>query len=409
LNWKTKITDYLKGNAATGIDLTLLNDDKVRINFVVLQKRKNIVEISKQCVDIPTLEDLFVRISSASPVFLSINGRGIVHKSVQFLDTEEDDDIIKLAAQIFPNFSEKDFWVQKEVIDSQHGFISVARIELIQTIIEQFSAKGIFVNSVTIGPFAMNSLSSLLTSYHDIYCNSTQIGLKNGIIVSVQHVEEKEEEIIYAVGDEKISNKLLLAYAGSFCFFVEKYSEIHQEDVIIKLRSDFLYKKGYVFGGYIALFVLFIGLLINFVFFDHYNKRLAELSVHLNQSKNLVSQLSELKKELKEKESFFTDNKFLEMSRSSYFADRIAFYKPAGITLTQLSIFPPEKKIWSKDEIKFKSDVILIAGNTIVVQDIDSWIKNLKKESWVKDLTLTNLKQGETVNKTEFELELTIN
>lgn len=406
MNWKSTYTNFIKGNTAVGIDLTLLGDDKLMASLVVLKRKKNNLEIIRQCDDILSLEDLFAQISATNPILLSIDGKGIVHKSMK-VGENESVDTIKLASQVFPNFSDKDFWVQKEIVDSQNIFISIARNELIQSIIGKFAARGLFIYSITVGHFAINFLSSLLLEYEYIECKSTKIGLSNGVISSLNFIE-KDEVTTYLLGEERIDSRFFLAYANAFCFFVDKKTDCLQENEILKLQEDFFYKKGFTLLGYAALFLLFIGLLVNFIFFDHYNKKLAELSLNSTQSNDLVNQLNQLKKELKEKELFFTENKFLEMSKSSYFADRIAFLRPEGITLSQLNVFPIEKSIRNREEIKFKSNVILITGISTSVQDIDKWIKDLKKESWLKELSLVNLRQGETLNKTEFELELTI-
>ena len=120
----------LKGSTSAGIQLTLHPDNKIDASIVVLKKSKNLVDLKDTFTGIDTYEGIFEHLKPGMPLYLSLNGRGILHKKLQ---SGNGSDSIN---QLLPNASPDDFYMQAYKIDENERIVSVIRKDTLNTILD---------------------------------------------------------------------------------------------------------------------------------------------------------------------------------------------------------------------------------------------------------------------------------
>ena len=216
-------------------------------------------------------------------------------------------------------------------------------------------------------------------------------------------------EKYYYLEDEKISSKHLLTYANTIGFYINN-QDISTTIPIDTLKNDYKYKSYVRIMSSGALVFLFSILLINFFVFRSYSTSKEAVEIEYEAKKLQINDLDKLQTEVKSKSDFLQKNKFLQLSRTSFYVDRIAFCRPNGVAFISLTIFPINKEIASNqpDMISFKENNIVISGSANNVSNLNDWLDKLRKEEWVKELSLTKIKQTESPQLTMFTIELVI-
>ena len=142
------------------------------------------------------------------------------------------------------------------------------------------------------------------------------------------------------------------------------------------------------------------------MFYSRYDKKINTLRFSYNQNKELIKKLDTLKSELKLKEQYFINSGFLDASKLSYYADRIAYTVPKEIVLTQLNINPLEGKIKNNKPISFQNRKILILGTVTQSIILNNWVKQLKDTDWIKNVKIIHYNQESVEIPAEFELQI---
>lgn len=399
-----KYIDFVKGNTATGIEINLYGDDTIRASIVLLKKNKYSIEKVKDVKNITSYDELFDNIDNRFPIYISMEGKGIIHKPIK-LSTNNENNTESLAVKYFPNFTEKDFYIQRIDSSESTSHLSLARKELIDAVIEKFSIRNLFVFEIVLGPFALNSLSTFNNEISSIEFKNYQVILSNGIIQSFTKIE-KEELSFHKIDSENISSEVLLPFACSLNHFIH---DLHSQNFTIKFANnvnDFIYKKTTKLVGLAFISLLFFGLLLNFFAFSQYDSKLAEVKTSFEQLQTLDAEFIALQKEIKSKELFFSDKLLLETSKMSHYLDQISLKLPSSISLSEMSINPLEKTLNPNNEIVFTNKLIVINGVTSNTQDLNNWINFLKKLKWIKEVNLINLQQIENKDITNFIIEI---
>lgn len=395
----------MKSRRVYGVDIQLNDAGDVLCNALELFNKNNEVEIIAQHHGLTSYEALFNIIIRNHPVVLSIDGKGLIHKVVKS-DHLNDDlvDYNRLINQVFPNYNDNDFYLQQITDNPALIYLTIVRREVIDSIVRLFKEKGFFVLNISLGPFVLNRFQSAFTSYDGIHTNNCSIALVNGEISAISRKTDTTEAT-YNIYNQSIAGNMLIAYAIGFNYFINDLPILATDDIELQ-KEDYLYRNAFTYGLYTAVFLVFILLLINFFCFEHYNKRLISAQETYIQQTALANQLDSLENEILIKDSFIRSNKFLETSKVSFYADKLAGHMPEAIIMDELLFFPRERDHLNRDEMKFTSDLIKVSGTAANTEDLNLWIKLLRQQNWVKSLNMTSLKQPEVSMHTFFEYEI---
>ena len=141
----------IKAKTAFGVELIFNTKDSYTLIAVELTNDKDALVVSRRFLSI-TLEELAKENTKQIPVYISIGGKGIIHKKVKTDDYTKDQDLLN---QVLPNASIKDFYLQKYFISSTSCWVSVIRKDVLDALIINLEKLKLFGVQLYLGPFAI--------------------------------------------------------------------------------------------------------------------------------------------------------------------------------------------------------------------------------------------------------------
>jgi hypothetical protein len=400
---------FLKSRTAAGLDLWIEADGTARWNLVVLKKDKSSVkpEISKS--GITDLEELKSLIPKNTPVLLNIQGKGIMHRK---LPVSENDTETLLLQKVLPNAALQDFYVQKSPILKNHCFISVIRKSVADEWLEVLRAAGVEVITCALGPFCLESILPLMSMTSD-YAELLLPGWK--LLINANTIEtctpsDNAELKALMVGGMSIEADVIFAFASGFAYYLGGAPVFFADIQRVTLTQDnFKQKKLFQVGGWTTLIFGLTILLVNYVLFDHYWKKSQELQQQASLNSAALESFDKLKAELSSRQAFAEKTGMIQSSRTSLFADRIAMDLPEAIELSEMNIYPRVKRLSGEENLAFTQKEISVKGVCKIGADLNSWIKDLKKKDFVKDVELINYSQDNSREPGSFIIAIKLN
>lgn len=402
---KFNIDSIIKPTQVAGLDIYILPDGQYTISAVVLKQSKNAITLIKQVQGIKSIEELKGILNTKTPVSIVINGKGILHKKIEVL---ESDTTTSLLGKVLPNSKPEDFLLFRYSIDESRAFVSVIRKNILDPIIEQLQKAEFDVINVSLGPFLIANLLPLINNENKNTSIVTQyftLQTEQGVITDYT-ITQNNTETTVKIGSDIVSNYLLLAFAASFMEFLGTT----QSDIptINTLRNTYKSKRIFKLAS-TSLLIFFISVLsINAFVHDHYSKQAKKLNSQVGVSRDMLQNLEKLKTELSEKSAFMNKMGLLQAGRTSFYADRIAETTPVSIQLKEMNINPLVKNPNDDKDIAFNVNSIIIKGDCKKNTELNVWIKQLKQFDWVREVTLTNFTQDKEKNTGVFNMELKV-
>lgn len=401
----TIIKHLLKEQEVVGIEILQYHNCDYVNNIVSLQQERNQIKIIDSKIGSIQFTDIQALTFSNKPVFLVVNLRNILHKTIEGSIQTSDAELIK---DIFPNASLHDFYIQKEPIASGR-IVSIIRRDLLDSIIHDFTSKNIDILGISLGSWDVQYIKALIPNNNRIFTNTHQIDFNKEHKISefTKNTEGVYEGI--ELGDELIDSRLLSAYSGAFKTLLQVPIRFNPKS-LDAIKEDYLQKKLYQKASIIALLTIFLILIVstavNYHFKDKANALQSELSV-LNTD---LTVLDSLRQQVAAQRNLIKQTNITKNSRTSFYADRIAASIPNGLELIELKIFPVlgNKKDYRDNQLmKFQNNTINIKGYCDNSITYNEWIKQLQNLTWVKSAQQINYKDINT-SLGEFEIKLII-
>lgn len=396
----------LRISRAAGVEVTLLADGKVEYALILLSRNKSVISIEAREPGIDDIDKLKSMIPSGTPVALTVNGRGVLHKKISESSASSDQDMM---AQVLPNAKEADFYIQK-LHAGKNIFISVIRKDSFSKIIRSFDAAGLPVIYAACGPFVTADLVPFIRQDNgEISFSGFRLTLRNDLISDFAADPEKKETS-FEIGEDKIPSGMLAAYAAAFHLFLEGSPNKGLEaEVISETAGEFANKNLFRIAGY-AVLGFFVGLmLLNYLVYNYYKTENNELAGKSTSYSAMVKEIEQLEKQVQEKEYFLEKAGWLSSPRTSYFADQIASTIPSSIKLTRLRVNPLNEKASKKERKQlFQADTILVTGTCSNPTVLNPWMRELKNMKWVKSANNINYAHDPKTRTGNFEVEITV-
>jgi len=394
-----------KGSQCAGVHMFLKPDGSAEYSLVLLKKKSSKIQIEKRELDISDFDTLMHFVPKSVPVILTIEGKGIVNRRVNTENLVSETEIV---SRVLPNAKPAEFYIQKTTIKENDIFLTLARRISIDEILERFEKEKRFVIKTVFGPFSLNHIASLLDEKYEVI-NGKYGGyrMENNLI---KETDMKYQDCFsrYRLEEELLSDQDIIAFATAFSFFVEQ-AEISLDIEKCGFRNEeFIYKRMFGIMSVVLLLLVFIILMGNLVLYQQYNKKSAELVDQLAVNEDLIYELEKVEGVLKSKEDFIGRSGFLQSSKLSYYADRLAYNLPETIRLTKCDLEPLQKKLKNNEQPEFTNNQVRVAGLTRESTVLNNWIKTINKETWVKDVKVIGYKQEKNSDPGEFEIEIII-
>lgn len=393
----------------TGVEVIFTTDGDVMYNCATIKNEKGKVELIHNMISITGTDILFEQLAKEYPVILSCKGKGIAHKKIT---APGDQNYEALLNVVLPNSNVLDFYVQTFDTADNQKIVSVTRKQPINQLLDSFNAAGYKVLGCVLGPFSVQSVIPLLFSQEqssgELIFAGNEILVREGLLTTFSSKPSDSTSKTISIGSLQIPEQLLVAFSSAFSYInpvVELESNIDRtHESLDEFRNEIKFKK----TGIVVLVVTFALLLLNFIAFSYYNDQVNEKATRIAASSTELSLIDTMQSQIQEKTLFLSKSGLSEPSRTSYYADNIAKDVPAEIKLTSITIHPLIK---NEDELQqeFEAKRILVTGKSQHSIDVNEWIKNMRKEKWLKAISLLNYKQKESDKPGEFVIEIKLN
>lgn len=401
---------FLNDSEIAGVEVIIKNDNSKEFNLIILKKHKLNLSIEKTHNSILSTEELIKYLPSKIAVCIILNGKGILVKKVEAVN---DEDEISILNKLLPNAILNDFYIQRSDVRDNQQFVAVARKEIIDKVLDDLKYINMHVVDLTIGPISFGSIIPLFKPlpgevwlpHYKILTNSSQIN-------EYVPFTDNDHTIVYQIGDEKITNQSILAFAGAFQYMVIRdCSPTSYMDKIRQSYKEHRYYNALKVSRWGILIILFSILLINWLVFEFYNQKYDKLSTKVSGYNTLLNNYNNMNAELEQKQALLEESGMLNSSRISYYADRLVVNLPEGIKLTEMNINPHVGKKTLMDETEFINKSILISGTTTRSTELNDWIKVIKQYEWIEEVKNFNYakNQNSNNNNATFTMKLTLN
>jgi Tfp pilus assembly protein PilN len=406
----SKLESLLQSRSVAGIECILSSDGIREINYVVLKKEKNKIITDSAGDKIQSLESLKTCFPVACPLFITLNGRGIIHR--KFLYTEGESDAA-LLNKVLPAASLSDFYLQKIVADEGSLIVSVIRKSTADPVLNDLAKQGFHVLGCSLGAFAFQSIIPLLdntVTSREIIVSGFKLSLGVNEISGFEPAEGDAGVPVKLTGGDEIKPAFVVPFSSAIHYFISQGREVLATIPSVTYESgEYRQKRRFNFTAGVAIAVFLAVLLANFLLFSSFSRKYNDYSARVSANQNMIQQYEKLKTEVEQRQLFLEKMGLLDASQTSFYADQVAKELPDAIQLTQMAIFPLEKKSNADEEnLTFISKNILISGICKQSIELNIWMGILKKMNWVHEVNIVNFSQDKSENTGNFTIELRI-
>lgn len=391
-----------------GIEIVIGASGDFGYTCVILQKKGSQIEVKSTGKSLQHLVGAPQTNPSPLPVFISLHGKGVVHKLVQGVKTDSEEALLN---KVLPNSNLAEFYVQRFYISAETIFVSIARKSLIDGLIQKLkAAEDIKIIGLTLGPFAIQSAVSLLKPQseltYELKFSGHELLVRNGVIASYNPMGMEHSERTESSGKINLSSDYWIAFASAFQYFNPIDLVESNIQYVLTAREEFKNEVKFKKSGVAVLAGFFLILLANFVLFSYLSGKVNSKSAAAAIGKGELTLIDSLNQQIAERTLFLNKSGLSEPSRTSYYADQIAQNLPENITLTSMIIQPVKQDIEDEDRLEFENRKILVKGKCPYSLDVNEWVKSLRNKNWVSSITLLNYQQKQEGDKGEFLVEI---
>ncbi len=397
---------FLGKDISAGIECLIDIDGKKLFNFVLLQRKKNIISIINRGKSIENLEDLFEFVNSNIHISIVISGKGFIFKKIAIDKSNSWQEVLD---KCFPNADVNEFYIQTiDTNEEGECFAAVIRKSIIDDLVSKFNETSRLVTNLYLGPFCLHGLA-LVFGKEDrtLEVRNYRVSFKNEKLfhISLLPDSKKLSNDKFKLGDDYLEEELILAYSAAFEQLAGESFVRSNIFFLERNGSEFKLKKKYLLIVKSLAAVLLAGLIVNFIYFRNYSNEKYQLDDKLKTNSEAISSVSMLRNVLEEKQKLLKNAGILTSNKFSYYIDQLAYDVPKEITFTEVSLNPVNKINDSEGDIEFMKNLILIRG-ICDGSDLNYWVNLLRKKKWIRGIEIVNYEKNKSTGNGEFELQL---
>lgn len=397
-----RLQHIITGNRFAGLEMELLPAG-VLMRLVVLKKTGKKIAVEKT-ISIDDPAQLSSQLTADVPLALVITGKGVLHRRVT-VDPAADERT--LLSKVLPNAAAKEFFIQRAPAANDDTMVAVMRRALLEEELQKLHALSVL--SCSLGPSLLVNVLQLWEKHTDAIAGGAhQISLEENTISAIDYDASRNFDEELTIGGEKLAAEYLPAFAAAFQQLLPQENRIRLSDEWFRhTQEDFLQRKLFKTGIKALLVFVLLLLLGNYFAFSNYWNRKSELETQLQSDGGAFTEVSKLEQEVHAKRDFLSQAGLLSPAHYAFYADQLAASLPHEIRLTQLDL-APKLKFAEEDTIGFRPGRIDIGGSCSESVVLNSWLQQLKQQSWVKAATLQSYVQDKSMTQGVFQIQLEI-
>lgn len=320
-----------------------------------------------------SMDKVSKEIQKGAMLFLTINTSKVLRKHV---DVDAPTNPEQLVVQAFPNLELENFHYQSEEISSGK-IVSICKKDYLKQLLEPLNRLGIFPFQVQLG---ITPVFHIMDYLDQQMVKGSNFKLTNdGGIETTQEIFNEKVEI----NGLSIASTNLISFAQIVGYLSKTGIKGSLVDSNAGLENDFKNQRVFNLGLRTALGIFLGILLVNFLLFSHYQKKIQSLEATYALEHVQVNNLQALEERVSLKEKKFVGIIGAANSKTSFFFDRIAMQIPNSVQLQQMVYQPKLKPVRESKKIELDEGGILISGAVQNKAEFVQWIDSLEQQDWI--------------------------
>lgn len=381
------------------VEMVYSSREEYTFNITVCQQKSKRISVILQQQNLSWEESKGI-LKKASKIYLSITGKGIIHKkTAHFYEKSQE-----LCSVLLPDAKSADFCAQSYDFYDQY-FGAIIRTETLEQAIQPFVDAKLFPANIYIGPYSGLIIAEIIGELDlHVQCSGYALHFVNMKLESFEQIQG--EATLHQVNDETINgvNMHGLSTVISTETDAIAVSAIENKKAQSCMEEARQKRRFNIFLNSIVVFIL-LTVSINYYFNQQLADEYSKLDEELALNKQSISDIEKLEREIEEKKTLVGKRSANFGPVISVMADQIATHIPASIRLTNMEIFPLAGKIQKEKAVMFSYTKIIVEGVANETDALDKWIHTCKEEKWIKDVLIVKYDFDNNQNKGLFKLE----
>jgi hypothetical protein len=181
-------------------------------NYLQLTKKKQELVVSAR-KKTPFFKEFITQTKGLKHLFLIVNDEQVLSKKLEGSEKES----LSIVRTAFPNITLSDFYYQVYTTE-YNSFISIARKEYVNKIIEDYQKNGVAVIDFSLGNLAIQNLTGVL-NLSEIFSSNAQLFFDHKELQEIKKLQVERNE--YVVNDITISNDEVLLLGGIIGYYTD--------------------------------------------------------------------------------------------------------------------------------------------------------------------------------------------
>jgi len=401
----------LKIGKCMGLEIVILPGDELLLSGVVLRLENNKVRKEKEFHFLTTYDALIRKYGNRLPVAVTVTGKGILQKKLSPAQLNEGHPL----QTVLPNANPNDLYVSVTRLETI-GSIAVARKEVVDKLLQDLKGHGLHVLSLSIGMEDLLNVIPFVTFHREMTLQTPQFALQlndGRQVIDIDYTAGWEpatyEKIEYNIGDQYVSSPALMAFGAATGLLANGPAAplAFPHELVLEEREQFTYTRYYKTSLWSLMSFVFVLLLVNFFFYEHYfslNKDKEDSrQISRESEKKIQKQLTYLQS----REDFLGKYGWEQTSRLSLYADRIAGLVPSGTVLTDLWLNPVSASLLGEGQnVDFKKDTIQVSGTCDDPTELNQFTNNLRNIQRFKEVSVRSYNYKKELGSGAFFMEI---
>jgi hypothetical protein len=376
------------GNKVYGLEVSIQDTGKASFHFCFLELKKDTVQFLSAREQLSDISQLIPLLNKDFPVIVVFTGKHVLCKSTL--------EVLQPGIHhFFPGVSIKDFYFDV-VSEEQESHAAIIRKSVVDYWINVL-VKDINLLAVYWGhPLFFRCLPLLKQ-----HIKSDTILLPTGSLYMRQNTTDSNSRVLQ-IGNDTMSPLCLLSYCAAFAFLTEvKAPTIDNKLLDGKQKAFEINKKMNRYATtYLGIVLLVLGL-STFASFYYQQKTdairaVSGIMLDKEMKDSLVTEISG-------KKAFLKGGNWDGKSLTTFYADRLAASIKGEIRLLGIQIHPRTVND-SEEELRFKSDEIIVMGLVADEQTLRNWTSDLSNEKWTKSTRIDSYQWMPEYNEGRFRI-----
>nr|WP_321234620.1 PilN domain-containing protein [uncultured Psychroserpens sp.] len=275
-------------------------------------------------------------------------------------------------------------------------FASLSRRQFVDDTIQLFNKNDKFIVHLSIGPFVVSQLVSILKNETEVFSSFHSLKLSEDGITSFEKTEEQNHQVV--ISEEKFSQKEIGLMATFLNFKQGNDNILFNDTLLLSNRDEQTFRKRFKQMSVFTIAFIMMALLVGHQLLNYYVNALAEKESRYSISQQTLMEVNELREERALKEKILETSGVIDANYMTQYFVEIGNNVPDDITITSIDAVPALKKIKPNEKINMDTKIINITGESYTDGDFNTLMKSLNAISWVKKVDIINYVEEKSGN-----------